>query len=110
MCFILWLAHLLSGYLKKRKSDLFYFFIQPEIGSTMPLHFSSTYTPINDPGTPNQIRRVARMLATQMTAAGIGPGAEKFGLIPKRVSYILCSLLLSVVLYFESVLFILGKM
>lgn len=51
----------------------------------MPPHFSTVYSPITDPGSQNQIQRVARLISTQMTAAGIGPGTEKTGYIPKRV-------------------------
>lgn len=56
----------------------------PNIGVTMPPHFSTVYSPITDPGSQNQIQRVARLISTQMTAAGIGPGTEKTGYIPKR--------------------------
>jgi len=51
----------------------------------MPPHFNSVYSPIADPGSQNQIQRVARIMSTQMTAAGIGPGVEKTGYIPKPV-------------------------
>ena len=57
----------------------------------MPSHFSSAYTPIAEAGTQNQIRHVARLLAAQMTNAGIGPGAEQVGYIPKRVSFTISS-------------------
>ena len=42
----------------------------------MPPHFSSTYTPIAAAGTPEQIRHVARLLASQLNNVGIGPGAK----------------------------------
>ncbi|GIY72451.1 symplekin [Caerostris darwini] len=45
----------------------------PEI---MPTHFQSTYTPIANAGTEPQVRHLARLLATQLTIAGLGPGAE----------------------------------
>lgn len=51
----------------------------------MPPHFSSTYTPVADAGTQNQIRHVARLLAAQMTNAGIGPGVDQVGYIPRKV-------------------------
>ncbi|XP_077142473.1 symplekin [Ranitomeya variabilis] len=44
---------------------------------TMPASFQSTYTPVESAGTDAQIRHLARLMATQMTAAGIGPGVEK---------------------------------
>ena len=52
----------------------------------MPPHFTSVYSPIADPASQNQIQRVARLLSTQLTAAGIGPGAEKTGYIPQQVT------------------------
>lgn len=42
---------------------------------TMPSIFNATYTPIAAAGTQAQIKRVARLLATQLNAAGLGPGA-----------------------------------
>lgn len=53
----------------------------------MPAHFSSTYTPVADAGTQNQIRHVARLLAAQMTNAGIGPGVEQVGYFPKKAGF-----------------------
>lgn len=41
----------------------------------MPSVFSATYTPIAAAGTQGQIRHVARLLATQLNAVGLGPGA-----------------------------------
>ena len=38
----------------------------------MPPHFSSSYTPIAAAGTEGQIHHVARLLAAQLTAAGLG--------------------------------------
>lgn len=61
--------------------------IQPRIGPTMPSHFASTYTPIAEAGTPSQIRHVARLLAAQMTNAGVGPGVEQVGYVPTRVNF-----------------------
>lgn len=40
----------------------------------MPAHFQSTYTPISAAGTGAQIKHLSRLLATQVTAAGLGPG------------------------------------
>ncbi|XP_014288732.1 symplekin isoform X2 [Halyomorpha halys] len=42
---------------------------------TMPSVFNATYTPIAAAGTQAQIKHVARLLATQLNAAGLGPGA-----------------------------------
>ncbi|XP_040269020.1 symplekin isoform X2 [Bufo bufo] len=52
---------------------------------TMPASFQSTYTPVESAGTDAQIRHLARLMATQMTAAGIGPGAEKVTEAPVEV-------------------------
>jgi symplekin len=44
------------------------------------------YTPIAAAGTQGQIRHVARLIATQLTAIGLGPGArqaKKLQVIPK---------------------------
>jgi len=43
----------------------------PEV---MPASFQATYTPVESAGTDAQIKHLARMMATQMTAAGLGPG------------------------------------
>lgn len=43
----------------------------------MPASFQSTYTPVESAGTDAQIKHLARLMATQMTAAGIGPGLEQ---------------------------------
>uniref|UniRef100_A0A673AWZ2 Symplekin n=1 Tax=Sphaeramia orbicularis TaxID=375764 RepID=A0A673AWZ2_9TELE len=42
----------------------------------MPASFQATYTPVESAGTDAQIKHLARLMATQMTAAGIGPGEE----------------------------------
>lgn len=55
----------------------------PNITSSMPPHFPSIYTPISDAGTQGQIRHVARLMASQMTNAGIGPGVAEAGYVPK---------------------------
>ncbi|KAJ8308619.1 hypothetical protein KUTeg_013493, partial [Tegillarca granosa] len=41
---------------------------------TMPAQFQSTYTPIAAAGTEGQIKHIARLLATQLTQAGMGKG------------------------------------
>ena len=43
----------------------------------IPAAFQASYTPIESAGTKEQIEHLARLLATQMTAAGIGPGIKK---------------------------------
>lgn len=52
----------------------------------MPANFPSVYSPIPDAGSPNQVRQVAKLLATQMTNAGVGPGAEQLKYVPQKVS------------------------
>ncbi|XP_077473907.1 symplekin [Stigmatopora argus] len=44
---------------------------------TMPASFQATYTPVESAGTDAQIKHLARLMATQMTSAGIGPGLEE---------------------------------
>ncbi|XP_051538353.1 symplekin-like isoform X2 [Myxocyprinus asiaticus] len=44
----------------------------------MPASFQATYTPVESAGTDAQIKHLARLMATQMTAAGLGPGLELF--------------------------------
>uniref|UniRef100_A0A8C9TP13 Symplekin scaffold protein n=1 Tax=Scleropages formosus TaxID=113540 RepID=A0A8C9TP13_SCLFO len=43
----------------------------------MPASFQATYTPVESAGTEAQIKHLARLMATQMTSAGIGPGLEQ---------------------------------
>ncbi|KFO96530.1 Symplekin, partial [Calypte anna] len=43
----------------------------------MPASFQATYTPVESAGTQAQIKHLARLMATQMTAAGLGPGVEQ---------------------------------
>ncbi|XP_063794520.1 symplekin [Pseudophryne corroboree] len=52
---------------------------------TMPASFQATYTPVESAGTDAQIRHLARLMATQMTASGIGPGVEKVKELPVEV-------------------------
>uniref|UniRef100_A0A8C4NUJ0 Symplekin/Pta1 N-terminal domain-containing protein n=1 Tax=Dicentrarchus labrax TaxID=13489 RepID=A0A8C4NUJ0_DICLA len=42
----------------------------------MPASFQATYTPVESAGTDAQIKHLARLMATQMTSAGIGPARE----------------------------------
>eukprot|EP00800_Vazella_pourtalesii_P018495 TRINITY_DN5968_c0_g1_i16.p1 TRINITY_DN5968_c0_g1~~TRINITY_DN5968_c0_g1_i16.p1 ORF type:complete len:102 (-),score=26.61 TRINITY_DN5968_c0_g1_i16:119-424(-) len=46
----------------------------------MPSSFRDVYTPIESAGTEAQVRQLAKLLANQMTARGIGVGAEKLEL------------------------------
>uniref|UniRef100_A0A8B9MVK6 Symplekin n=1 Tax=Accipiter nisus TaxID=211598 RepID=A0A8B9MVK6_9AVES len=43
----------------------------------MPASFQATYTPVESAGTEAQIKHLSRLMATQMTAAGLGPGVEQ---------------------------------
>jgi len=45
----------------------------------MPASFQATYTPVESAGTEAQIKHLARLMATQMTAAGLGPGEQRPG-------------------------------
>uniref|UniRef100_A0A8C5QDE6 Symplekin scaffold protein n=1 Tax=Leptobrachium leishanense TaxID=445787 RepID=A0A8C5QDE6_9ANUR len=51
----------------------------------MPASFQATYTPVESAGTESQIRHLSRLMATQMTAAGIGPGVEQVKDAPAEV-------------------------
>ena len=44
---------------------------------TMPAHFQATYTPVAAAGTPSQIKHLARLLSTQLTAVGIGKRVDE---------------------------------
>lgn len=46
----------------------------PEV---MPAHFQASYTPIAVAGTETQIKHLARLISTQMTALGLGKGVEE---------------------------------
>lgn len=50
----------------------------------MPALFQSTYTPIAAAGTDGQKRHLARLMATQLTAAGLGPGVEEMSKISEE--------------------------
>ena len=45
--------------------------------SVLPPHFNNTYTPIAAAGSEGQVRHVSRLLATQLTNAGLGPGVSE---------------------------------
>merc|ERR1719470_365222 len=49
----------------------------PLLPTVMPPHFNNTYTPIAAAGTEGQVRHVSRLLATQLTAVGLGPGVRR---------------------------------
>lgn len=62
-----------------------------KLPDTMPPHFSAMYTPIAAAGTHGQIKHVARLIATQLTALGLGPGAKqakKLQVIPKSTTLV----------------------
>lgn len=44
---------------------------------TMPSHFQETFTPIAAAGSGTQVDHLGRLMATQMTNAGVGVGVEK---------------------------------
>ncbi|CAG2183493.1 unnamed protein product, partial [Oppiella nova] len=44
---------------------------------SMPDHFQASYTPVAAAGTASQIKHLARLLASQLTAAGLGKGVEE---------------------------------
>ncbi|KAL2093476.1 hypothetical protein ACEWY4_010788 [Coilia grayii] len=45
--------------------------------NVMPASFQATYTPVESAGTEAQIKHLARLMATQITSAGLGPGVEQ---------------------------------
>ncbi|GBM09018.1 Symplekin [Araneus ventricosus] len=47
------------------------------LSDTLPAHFQSTYTPIAAAGTEPQVKHLSRLLATQLTLAGLGKGVEE---------------------------------
>nr|KAG5694599.1 hypothetical protein BaRGS_015012 [Batillaria attramentaria] len=57
---------------------------------SMPAQFQSTYTPIAAAGTDSQIKHISRLLATQLTMAGMGKGVGELKLqlsgVPPRSS------------------------
>lgn len=57
---------------------------------SMPAQFQSTYTPIAAAGTQAQISHIARLMATQLTMAGMGKG---LGELKMQVLYF-CSILI----------------
>ena len=56
----------------------------------MPASFQATYTPIAAAGTEAQINHLARLLATQLTAAGLGKGAAEEKQKTKQVGTMAC--------------------
>ncbi len=57
---------------------------------TMPVQFSATYTPIAAAGTTAQIKHLSRLLANQLTSAGLGKGAAELQIKPAvRCGYLL---------------------
>uniref|UniRef100_A0A4W4EBA2 Symplekin n=1 Tax=Electrophorus electricus TaxID=8005 RepID=A0A4W4EBA2_ELEEL len=74
----------------------------------MPASFQATYTPVESAGTEAQIKHLARLMATQMTAAGLGPGqkyppaASKDPIIIRKVSAVSLGQAISVVGAYKS--------
>uniref|UniRef100_A0A8C1THT5 Symplekin n=1 Tax=Cyprinus carpio TaxID=7962 RepID=A0A8C1THT5_CYPCA len=68
----------------------------PEV---MPASFQATYTPVESAGTDAQIKHLARLMATQMTGAGLGPGesSSKDPLIIRKLSAVSLGQAISVV-------------
>jgi len=58
---------------------------QVMLPDTMPAQFQAIYTPIAAAGTQLQIKHMARLLATQLVAAGLGKGDQQQQLV-KQVS------------------------
>lgn len=50
----------------------------------MPAQFQSSYTPIAVAGTSSQIQHLARLIATQLTAAGLGKGVEEISRVQEE--------------------------
>ena len=63
----------------------------------MPAQFQATYTPIAAAGTQLQIKHMARLLATQLVAAGLGK-AEQLQQQPKQVLVLSLSVLVCYVI------------
>lgn len=55
-------------------------FVQVMLPEAMPAQFQSTYTPIAAAGTDAQIKHISRLLATQLTMAGMGKGVGELKL------------------------------
>jgi len=67
---------------------------------TMPAQFQATYTPIAAAGTQLQIKHMARLLATQLVAAGLGKVDQLQQQQKKEVDVLLCF-----VMYYQSSVF-----
>jgi len=61
----------------------------------MPAQFQATYTPIAAAGTQLQIKHMARLLATQLVAAGLGKAEQQQ---PKQVLVLSLSVLVCYVI------------
>lgn len=53
---------------------------------SVPTAFHHSFTPIAAAGTDVQITQIARLLASQLTSAGLGPGAVAKGIQGGQVS------------------------
>ncbi|KAG1653301.1 Symplekin [Nymphon striatum] len=55
-----------------------------KLPTVMPPHFQASYTPIAAAGTEGQKRHLARLIATQLTAAGLGPGVTEMAKVSEE--------------------------
>ena len=66
---------------------------QVMLPDTMPPSFSATYTPIAAAGTDAQVQHLSRLLATQLTVAGLGKGVHEMQGKTKVILSIFCDLI-----------------
>jgi len=59
-----------------------FFSFQVMLPDSMPAQFQATYTPIAAAGTQVQIKHMSRLLAAQLTNAGLGRGISE---VPKQI-------------------------
>ena len=65
-CFFVWV---------RLESNVWCFWVfQRKLPSTMPTQFNATYTPIGSGSSEGIMKHLARLMAVQMVAAGVGPG------------------------------------
>lgn len=58
-------------------NEISFIAVQLNLPDEMPALFSAGYSPITAAGTQAQIQHVARLLSSQLTAGGVGPGVEQ---------------------------------
>ena len=65
-CLVVWV---------RSESNVWCFWVfQRKLPSTMPTQFNATYTPIGSGSSEGIMKHLARLMAVQMVAAGVGPG------------------------------------